>query len=212
MLDKFSKDYFDLLNNEYKGINLTRITDFNDFLNKQIIDSVKPLELSSVFQKSLNENKRLIDVGFGGGFPILPLAKTCEEFDFVGIETRGKKVKVVSEIADVLGLQNVNLIHERIENVFIDVPATVSFKAVGKVWDFLNKINTNQKLQVFFYKGPNFYTIEKEQIEAAKKEWSIIEEIEIDVEGTEKRLLIGFENRNVPRGTKKKLVNLSSLI
>lgn len=212
MLDKFSKEYFDLLNNEYKGINLTRITDFNDFLNKQIIDSVKPLELSSVFQRSLNDNKRLIDVGFGGGFPILPLAKTCEEFDFVGIETRGKKVKVVSEIADVLGLQNVNLIHERIENVFIDVPATVSFKAVGKVWDFLNKINTNQKLQVFFYKGPNFYTIEKEQIEAAKKEWSIIEEIEIDVEGTEKRLLIGFENRNVPRGTKKKLVNLSSLI
>ena len=212
MLDKFSEKYFELLNNEYKGINLTRITDFNDFLNKQIIDSIKPIEISEVFKNSLNSNNRLIDVGFGGGFPILPLAKTCPELDFIGIETRGKKVKVVSEIADVLGLGNVNLIHERIENVFIDVPATVSFKAVGKVADFLNKINTNQKLQVFFYKGPNFYTIEKDQIENAKKNWNIIEEIEIDVEGTEKRILIGFENKNVLRGTKQKLVNLSGLI
>lgn len=212
MVDKFSEQYFELLNNEYKGINLTRITDFNDFLNKQIVDSIKPLEASPVFKNSLDKSKRLVDVGFGGGFPILPLANICDKYQFVGIETRGKKVKVVAEIAEVLGLKNVSLFHERIENVFIDVPAVVSFKAVGKVWDFLNKINTNQKLQVFFYKGPNFYTLEADQIKKAKEEWNIIEEVEIEVEGTEKRLLIGFENKNVPRGTKQKLVNLSSLI
>ena len=181
-------------------------------MNKQIVDSIKPLEVSTVFKKSLEDARRLVDVGFGGGFPILPLANLCEDYKFVGIETRGKKVKVVGEIADVLGLKNVSLIHERIENVFIDVPTVVSFKAVGKVWDFLNKINTNQKLQVFFYKGPNFYTLEADQIKKAEKDWNIIEEVEIEVEGTEKRLLIGFENKNVPRGTKQKLVNLSSLI
>lgn len=211
-MDKFSKQYFDLLNDEYKGINLTRITDFNDFLNKQIIDSVKPYEISSAFRSCLDNRKTLIDVGFGGGFPILPLANLCENYKFIGVETRGKKVKVVGEIAKSLGLNNVDLIHERIENLFIDMPAVVTFKAVGKVWDFLNKINTNQKLQVFFYKGPNFYMLEEEQIKKALKEWNIIEEIEIDVEGTEKRLLIGFENKNVPCGTNQKLVNLSSLI
>lgn len=211
-MDEFSKKYFDLLNDEFKGINLTRITDFNDFLNKQIIDSIKPLEVSKVFRESLDKNKKLIDVGFGGGFPILPLANICEKYQFIGIETRGKKVKVVGEIAQNLGLKNVSLVHSRVEHVLIDFPATVSFKAVGKVNDFLSKINTTSRVQVFFYKGPNFYNIEKEQIELAKNNWRIIEEVEIEVDGCEKRLLIGFENIDVPRRTKQKLVNLSTLI
>ena len=80
-------------------------------------------------------------------------------------------MKVVSEIANKLALNNVNLIHERIENIFIDIPAICTFKAVGKVHDFLCKINTDQKLQVFFYKGPNFYTLEQEQINLSKKDW-----------------------------------------
>lgn len=211
-MDDFSKQYFDLLNNEFKGINLTRITDFNDFLNKQIIDSIKPLEVSKIFRSSIDKNKKLIDVGFGGGFPILPLANICEDYKFIGVETRGKKVKVVGQIANNLGLKNVSLVHSRIENVLIDFPATISFKAVGKVNDFLSKIHTLHKVQVFFYKGPNFYELEKEQIELTKKEWRIIEEVEIEVDGCEKRLLIGFENINVPRRTHQKLVNLSSLI
>ncbi|MCT4642453.1 MAG: class I SAM-dependent methyltransferase [Bacteriovoracaceae bacterium] len=213
MIDSdFTKKYYDLLTNEFKGINLTRITDFEEFKLKQILDSIKPYEVSTVFKDKLDECKTMVDIGFGGGFPILPMANYLKDYKFYGIETRNKKVNVVGQMASMLDLNNVTLNHNRIENVLIDKNVVCTFKAVGKVNDFLNKINTTKKITVFFYKGPNFYDIEKEQIEMTKEDWNIIEEIEIDIPGTEKRYLIGFENKNVPYGTNgmNQLVKLST--
>lgn len=210
----FSKSYYDLLVGEYKGINLTRITDYEEFYNKQILDSVEPLKHSSIFTKEIESSEIYIDIGFGGGFPILPLAHKLPNKKFLGIETRGKKVKVVGEIAQKLGLNNVSLLHERIENVLIDIPAVCSLKAVGKVDDFLGRINCPYRTTVFFYKGPNFYELEKESLKNISKTWRIIEEKEINIPGTEKRYLIGFEPKNVPHGTKngKQLVKLSDIL
>lgn len=212
---KFVEEYYRLLTEDYSGINLTRITDFEEFKIKQIDDSVEPYKQSKKFQDSLSTTGRMVDVGFGGGFPVLPLASELPGIQFNGIETRGKKVKVVMEMAEKLNLSNVNLFHNRIENVLIDVPVVITFKAVGKVGDFLNKINTNQILHIYFYKGPNFYTLESEQLDQVKKNWKIIEEKEIIVDSTvDKRYLIGFENKNVPCGTNNlnKLVKFSELI
>lgn len=213
-MESFARKYFDLLTNEYKGINLTRINDFNDFYNKQILDSVKPYDESGIFNTVINRTKLMVDIGFGGGFPILPMAKKLTDIKFVGIETRNKKVKVVSEIADKLNLNNIVLHHSRIENIYLDKECICTFKAVGKVNDFLQKINTNKEIYVFFYKGPNFYDLEDNQINMAKKEWEVIEEKEVVVPGTEKRFLIGFKNKKVPCGTKnlKNLVNLSTIL
>ena len=213
-MEDFAKNYFDLLVGEYQGINLTRINTFEEFFHKQILDSIEPLKKSETFKAKLEETKLMIDIGFGGGFPILPMAFLNPDKKFIGIETRGKKATVVSEIADKLGLKNVKLIHSRIEHVVVDFNAICTLKAVGKVYDFLNKFNTNKNLQVYFYKGPNFYSMEQDQINDAKKDWKIIEEIDLFVEGTERRILIGFENKNVPHGTidSKNLVKLSTLI
>ncbi|MBD66935.1 MAG: hypothetical protein CME62_17160 [Halobacteriovoraceae bacterium] len=212
-MEEFAKNYFKLLTEEYQGINLTRINVFEEFYLKQIIDSVAPQEQAEVFKNAIASTDVVIDIGFGGGFPLLPLAYKNPTKTFIGIETRAKKVKVVSEIAEKLNLNNVKFIHQRIENVLIDLPAVCTLKAVGKVEDFLNKINTNEKLQVYFYKGPNFYTLEKEQLINIRKKWNVIEETEITVENTDKRLIIGFENINVPCGTlKPSLVKLSELI
>lgn len=210
----FAKAYFNLLNGKYAGINLTRINEFDDFYNKQIIDSILPSNESSFFREKLLDQKLHVDVGFGGGFPILPLAKQFPEVQFIGVETRAKKVNVVTEIASELQLKNVKLVHSRIENFEFDRPATVSFKAVGKVNDFLKKIYTKKKLSVFFYKGPNFYTVEKEQINLAKSAWNLVEEREINVQDVDKRYIIGFENKNVPCGTlpKEKHIKLSEML
>jgi 16S rRNA (guanine527-N7)-methyltransferase len=207
----FAQNYYDLLTIEFAGINLTRINEYNDFYNKQILDSIEPYNKSEIFKKSVDNSRRVIDIGFGGGFPILPLAHILPECKFLGIETRGKKVKVVEIIANKLELRNVKLIHNRIENVLIDKEVVCTFKAVGKVFDFLNRINTNKRIQVFFYKGPGFYELEADQIELCKKNWKIIEEKSIEIPGTEKRYLIGFENIKVPHGTiDKELVKVSS--
>ena len=135
----FTKLYYDLLTNEYKGINLTRITDYKEFQLKQIEDSIEPIKQSNVFKDSLFENKIMLDIGFGGGFPILPIAYLHPDIKFLGIDTRSKKAKVVQEISGKLGLKNVNLHHLRLENLLIDRNITCTLKAVGKVNDFLNK-------------------------------------------------------------------------
>ena len=206
-MEEFITNYYDLITKKYAGINLTRITDYEEFKQKQIIDSIEPYRQSEEFKASLDSKYIHIDVGFGGGFPILPLAKTLPNKKFLGVETRNKKVKVVGEIAEKLMLNNVRLIHSRIENIFIDLPVSISFKAVGKVNDFLEKIKTNQTCRVYFYKGPNFYDFEKDQIKKAKKDWKIIEEKEICLDGVDKRYLIGFENKKVLHGTSNKTTN-----
>ncbi|MAZ49328.1 MAG: hypothetical protein CME65_12265 [Halobacteriovoraceae bacterium] len=212
-MKEFAQNYFELLNGKYAGINLTRITEPEEFWNKQILDSIEPFYQSKTFQNSINESSLHIDVGFGGGFPLLPLAFLNPQKEFIGIEARAKKAKVVDEIALELGLNNVNCHHIRLENLLIDVPCSITLKAVGKVYDFLSLINAKNKVKVFFYKGPNFTNIEAAQIKRAKSEWSVIEDLEIDVQGTEKRYIIGFENKNVPHGTtnKKGLLSLASL-
>ncbi len=214
-INKFSRDYFELLTGEYAGINLTRINEFGDFHNKQILDSLAPYEESTVYKSYVDKAQFNVDIGFGGGFPLLPMAYHLPKSKFIGIETRNKKVKVVSEIAQKLGLNNVQCLHSRIENVIIDVPVVCTLKAVGKVYDFLSKINTTEKITVFFYKGPGFLEQEADQLEKAMKEWDIVENKILDVPGTEKRLIIGFQNKKVPHGTTKftnQLVKLSGII
>ncbi|OUR92939.1 hypothetical protein A9Q84_20740 [Halobacteriovorax marinus] len=213
-MKEFAQKYLDLLTGEYSGINLTRITTFEEFYSKQIVDSILPLEASKIFKDAIEKTSVVVDVGFGGGFPILPLAFLYPEKKFVGFEARAKKAKVVQEIAEKLGLKNVKCYHHRVETIKMNLPVVVTFKAVGTVEDFAPKLNfTKDSSLAFFYKGPSFY--EKENIESVEKNWKIIEECFYDLEGTEGRMLIGLKNKIVPRRTKKEwknLVNLSDLI
>lgn len=210
-MKEFSQKYLDLLTGEFSGINLTRIESPEEFYNKQILDSVLPEINSQVFKKALEKTGLLIDIGFGGGFPILPLAFKNPEKKFYGFDARAKKVQIVSKIAALLKLSNVKLFHQRYEEVIFDRDVVITFKAVGKVSDLLPLLKTNKTLYVFFYKGPNFY--ELEDIEALLDEWELIEEVTYDVEGTEGRVLLGFKNINVLRGTKTaKNIKFSELL
>lgn len=212
-MEDFTNEYFRLLTEDYAGINLTRINDFESFKSLQIEDSIIPYEDSVVFKEELKKTKLMIDIGFGGGFPILPMAKHLPNYKFIGIETRNKKCTVVGEISSKLGLTNTKFHHNRIENVLIDIPCVCTLKAVGKVDQFLEKINSTKDIVVFFYKARNFYEIEKEALKKVSKDWDIIEEIDIDVPGTERRILIGFKPKKVPCGTNnyKNLVKLSNI-
>jgi 16S rRNA (guanine527-N7)-methyltransferase len=208
----FSEKYLNYLKGPLAGLNLTKITDADEFYNKQIYDSVAPFEKSNQFQNAINFTKRVVDVGFGGGFPILPLAHHLPEIKFLGIEARKKKAIAVDQIREHLSIGNAKLLHQRLETINFDVPTVVTLKAVGKVEDMLGMMTcSTAEVYVFFYKGPNFF--ELENLKNVKKSWELIENIEISIPGTVGRLLVGFKKKNVPRGTKfnKKLVNLSGL-
>jgi 16S rRNA (guanine527-N7)-methyltransferase len=212
-MKEFAKKYLDLLTGEFAGINLTRITSPEEFYQKQIIDSVLPETESKVFKNCLEKTKLMVDVGFGGGFPILPLAFTNPDKKFIGFEARAKKAQVVQKIANALGLKNATLKHQRLETVDFDVDTMITFKGVGKVSDYLPLLRTNKTLYVFFYKGPNFYELEDIE-EMIEENWELIEEKSYDVPGTEGRILLGFKNRKVLRGTMvtEKIIKFSSLL
>lgn len=205
-MKNFSQKYLDLLTGEFAGINLTRITSPEEFYNKQILDSVLPETHSDVFNKALEKTGMLVDIGFGGGFPILPLAYKHPDKKFYGFDARAKKVQIVSKIAISLNLTNVKLMHKRFEEVIFDRDVVITFKGVGKVNELLPMIKTNKTAYVFFYKGPNFY--ELEDIESLLDTWELIEEVSYDVEGTEGRVLLGFKNLKVLRGTNTTAKNI----
>jgi hypothetical protein len=92
MLD-FSIRYLNVLKTQLSGLNLTNILDPDEFYQKQILDSILPYQESELFKKSVKETGVVVDVGFGGGFPILPLAKLLPEVKFVGVESRRKKAE-----------------------------------------------------------------------------------------------------------------------
>lgn len=211
---ELSEKYLNLLVTKYAGLNLTRILDKDEFYWKQIEDSLIPLENSEVFKKSIYRTGLCIDVGFGGGFPLIPMANNFADIKMVGLEARNKKALAVQDIAYELGLENVKTHHCRLEDLEIDRPAIFTLKAVGKIDEFLGKINPYvDDIEVFFFKGPNYD--ELENVQNVLNRWEIIEDKTFEIKHTEGRRFVGFRlKNNVPRGTKSKknLVKLSELI
>ncbi len=59
---------------------------------------------------------KILDVGTGGGFPGIPLAIFFPDIQFVMIDSIGKKIRVVNEVAQALSLTNVEAIHQRVQD------------------------------------------------------------------------------------------------
>lgn len=213
-MEEFAKQYLEIINGPLKGLNLTRVTDFDEFFQKQIIDSILPHTECAIFQDLINSVDVVIDVGFGGGFPILPLSKLYPYKKFIGIEARRKKSDAVNLIANELGLDNVQTFHLRLEDIFINKPVLMTFKAVSTVEKLLPLINYDKGVEIntVFYKGPNFFDLE--ELEKIPDNWESIGFEEVDLTGTEGRTFAYFKNLDVPRrtNTNKQLVRLDQFI
>ena len=66
---------------------------------------------------SFKDGTKLMDLGCGGGFPGIPLAILFPKVSFTMIDSIGKKIKVVQEISDAIGLKNIQTHQMRAEKV-----------------------------------------------------------------------------------------------
>lgn len=100
---------------------------------------------------SFKPGEKVLDVGTGGGFPGIPLAILFPETAFHLVDSIGKKIKVVNEVAAALGLTNVKASHSRAEQVDEKFDFVVS-RAVTRLIDFYpwiqGKFNKDSKNSV----------------------------------------------------------------
>lgn len=93
-------------------VNLTAITDPEEFEMKHFADSVM-----SAGNDIMKHAQKIIDVGTGGGFPGIPLAILFPEKQFTLMDSLGKRIKIIDQLAKEIGINNVELVHARAEDL-----------------------------------------------------------------------------------------------
>ncbi len=110
-LAQFEK-YYHLLVEWNARFNLTTLTDYTAVQVKHFLDS---LSAAPILRRAQTQNKTLLDVGAGAGFPGMALAIAFPELRVTLLEATGKKVRFLEEVARELPLDNVRAVHGRAE-------------------------------------------------------------------------------------------------
>ncbi len=100
--------YIQLIARWNKSFNLTAIRDVEEMVSKHLLDSlaVQPYV----------EGDTVLDVGSGAGLPGIPFAITSPDKQFVLLDSNGKKTRFLTQAKIDLKLENVEVIHQRVQD------------------------------------------------------------------------------------------------
>jgi 16S rRNA (guanine527-N7)-methyltransferase len=98
---------------ENKKVNLSAYREPQQCWVGNVLDSVA--SVSVLEDGGAISNSKILDLGTGGGFPLLPLAIMFPDVSFVGIDATNKKIEAVKRIAEKLDIKNVELTSGRAE-------------------------------------------------------------------------------------------------
>lgn len=101
---------YDLYADWNSKINVISRKDIENLYTHHVLHSLAIAKLIK-----FSDGTKIMDVGTGGGFPGVPLAILFPECEFLLVDSIGKKIKVATEVANAVGLNNVQFRHCRAE-------------------------------------------------------------------------------------------------
>ena len=211
-LRKFHILYNELI--EYnKKVNLTAITDEEDFIYKHILDSLVPYDEINNF---LGKEGKLLDIGAGAGFPSIPLSIMIDSSKITAIDSVNKKIIWLDYIKKMAKLSRFVPIHTRCEELAFNDNFREKFDVV--VSRAVAELNTLLEYAIPFVKIGGVFLAYKsvgvdEELNNAKSAISIlgcklIDKIEFKNEKLGDRVVLVFKKttktpNKYPRGMNK---------
>ena len=127
-------------------INVISRKDMDNFYEHHVLHS---LAIASKFE--FVKDMQVMDLGCGGGFPGIPLAIMFPDANFHLVDSINKKLKVVSEIAAAIGLQNLTTQHSRaqeIKNRKFDVVISRAVAPLKDLWHWSKPLIQKNKISL----------------------------------------------------------------
>jgi 16S rRNA (guanine527-N7)-methyltransferase len=125
-------------------INVISRKDMDNFYLHHVLHS---LTIATRFE--FKAGMEVMDLGCGGGFPGVPLAILFPEAQFHLVDSIGKKLKVVNEIAEAAGIKNITTQHaraEEIKNRQFDAVVSRAVAPLGSLWHWSRKLIRRAKV------------------------------------------------------------------
>jgi len=127
-------------------INVISRKDIGSLYDKHILHS-----LAIAAAIDFRPGTKIVDIGTGGGFPGIPLAIFFPEVQFTLVDSIAKKLKVVTAVAEGIGLKNVQVVLARAETLpknSYDFAVSRAVAPIGQLWfwakPLLKKKNSNE--------------------------------------------------------------------
>ena len=119
-------------------INVISRKDIDSLYERHVLHSLAIAALCS-----FDKGAEVVDIGTGGGFPGIPLAIFFPNVQFMLVDSIGKKIKVVQEVASAIGLKNVTTLHGRVEEIkdrTFDFAVSRAVAPLGDLWKWINPV------------------------------------------------------------------------
>ena len=179
--------YLTLLNKWNKAYNLTAVRNPEEMLYRHLLDSLSVVSWVS--------GERIIDVGTGPGLPGIPLAILFPETHFTLLDSNGKKTRFLTQCKLEMGLDNITVIHGRVEAFQPDTPfdqvISRAFSAIENMVNWCGHL-VNHKSQFLAMKG----LFPEEELTSLPEGYTVDESHALDVPGCdgERHLIIIRKN------------------
>ena len=109
-LEQF-RQYYEMLVEKNKVMNLTAITEWDEVIDKHFIDSISLIKACD-----LSGEKYVLDLGCGAGFPGIPLKIAFPNLKMVLLDSLNKRILFLKDVIETLGLENIEALHGRAED------------------------------------------------------------------------------------------------